>query len=324
MHEIDFFREYVEKELRALDLSGQPDELYEPVRYMLSLGGKRIRPSLVLMANELFDGNIRDARGPALGIEVFHNFTLLHDDIMDKAPLRRNQQTVHTRWNGDIAILAGDTMFVIACQLMMQSAGKRQAEVMDSFLRTAAEVCEGQQMDMNFENREDVSIQEYLEMISRKTAVLIGCSLKIGAITANSGEREQQAVCDFGRNLGIAFQLHDDLLDVYGNTEKVGKQEGGDILAGKKTILILLALQDLDKEGCRHLLGILKSRQMGVNNKIQQVKAILTNLNVRGKAESLMDAYFRKALDCLENSGLPSHKTSPLRNLADQLMVREH
>jgi len=234
MHEPAFFQSIIEEEIKKISLGSSPRELYEPIRYMLALGGKRLRPSLLLMSTELFGGNTKDAISPALGIEVFHNFTLLHDDIMDKAPLRRSQETVHKKWNPDIAILSGDTMFVKSCELMMKVDDGILRKVMTLFYETATEVCEGQQLDMNFESRSSVTIDEYIHMISLKTAMLLGCSMKTGAWIANANEADANHLYDFGKNIGIAFQLHDDILDVYGDELKFGKQVGGDIIANKK------------------------------------------------------------------------------------------
>ena len=244
MHDEKYFRELVESELAKLKLDGRPARLYEPIRYMLSLGGKRLRPVLLLMTNELFNGRIEEVINPALGIEVFHNFTLLHDDIMDKAPLRRSMETVHSKWNSDIAILSGDTMFVQSCMLMMKTNMDCMEDIMQVFFKTAIEVCEGQQSDMDFESMNDVSIDDYLHMISQKTAALIACSAFIGARCAGAEKKDADLMYDFGKNLGLAFQLHDDILDVYGEKDKFGKQVGGDIISNKKTFLLLSALNE--------------------------------------------------------------------------------
>ena len=238
MNIIKSLQELIEKELQQIQFPDRPKNLYEPIRYMLAVGGKRARPVLVLMGCEVFNGNRTEAIPAALAIEVFHNFTLLHDDIMDNAPLRRSKPTVHNKWNNSIAILSGDAMFVKACELMMQVNDKQIRTVMDIFLRTSTEVCEGQQMDMSFEKEKNVSITDYLKMIELKTAVLLGCSLQIGAIIGGADEIQSKHLYEFGKNIGIAFQLQDDLLDVFGDAEKFGKQTGGDIISNKKTFLI--------------------------------------------------------------------------------------
>ena len=225
----------ISNELGKIEYPKNPSLLYEPINYILGLGGKRMRPILVLMAHQLFDKNIEKAVSPALAIEVFHNFTLLHDDIMDKAPLRRGKQTVHEKWNDNVAILSGDTMLVQAYQLMAVVDKDIIKEVLAVFSKTAIEVCEGQQWDMDFETQSDVSIEDYLKMIEYKTAVLLGAALQIGGITAGASAQQQTHLYEFGRNMGIAFQLKDDLLDAFGSPETFGKQVGGDIMANKKT-----------------------------------------------------------------------------------------
>ncbi|HNS11012.1 MAG TPA: polyprenyl synthetase family protein [Bacteroidia bacterium] len=323
MHSPKYYQELIEKEISALSIPGSPPELYEPIRYMLSLGGKRLRPCLVLMANELFGGDISKAIGPALGIEVFHNFTLLHDDIMDNAPLRRGKATVFTKWNPNIAILSGDTMFVKSCQLMMDAEDSKRGPVLDLFFKTAAEVCEGQQFDMNFESREIVSIQEYLEMISLKTAVLLGCSLQIGSILAGAGPENAQHMYNFGKNLGIAFQLHDDILDLYAESEKFGKQVGGDILSNKKTILLLHALAHDDNEKVNELKKWLETGKAEPELKIPAVTAIFESMGVRRKAETDMENYFLRAMNDFQKVEAESSKKEMLSELAERLMVRE-
>src|SRR5476651_2411466 len=233
----------ISKAVDALKFPESPAELYEPISYILDLGGKRLRPSLLLMACDLFGGDVNKAIEPALAIEVFHNFTLMHDDIMDKAPLRRGKKTVHEKWNANVAILSGDAMMVEANKLMMKVDDPILRRVMDVFNETATGVCEGQQIDMSFEQRNNVLIDEYLNMIRLKTAVLLGGTLKIGAIIGGASLNDAQLLYSFGVNLGIAFQLQDDILDVYGDPEKFGKQVGGDILSNKKTYLLIKALE---------------------------------------------------------------------------------
>jgi len=241
-------QQIVEKYLKEIELKTEPRELYEPVKYILEIGGKRIRPSLVLAAYNLFKNDVETAINPALALEVFHNFTLLHDDIMDKADLRRNQQTVHKKWNENVAILSGDTMSIKAYELLSKIPAEFLSEVLQAFNKTALQVCEGQQLDMNFESRLDVSVEEYLEMIRLKTSVLIAVSLKIGAIMAGALRNDVHKLYDFGLNLGLAFQLQDDYLDAYGDVQAFGKKIGGDIVANKKTFLLIKALETSDKE----------------------------------------------------------------------------
>lgn len=323
MHSPKYYQELIEKEISTLSIPVSPVELYEPIRYMLSLGGKRLRPCLILMANELFGGDVSKAIRPALGIEVFHNFTLLHDDIMDNAPLRRGKATVFTKWNPNIAILSGDTMFVKSCQLMMEAEDSKRGPVMDLFFRTAAEVCEGQQFDMNFESREDVSIKEYIEMITLKTAVLLGCSLQIGSILAGASAKNAQHMYDFGKNLGIAFQLHDDILDLYAEADKFGKQVGGDILSNKKTILLLHALAHSDTDKVNELKKWLNTGKAEPELKISAITAVFESMDVRRKAETDMENYFLRAMNDFQKVDAETSKKEVLSELAERLMVRE-
>jgi len=324
MEPLKQYKDLIESGLQKLEIPASPSELYEPIRYMLSLGGKRLRPSLVLMGCDLFGGDINLALPAALGIEVFHNFTLLHDDIMDKAPLRRSHPTVHAKWNSGVAILSGDAMFVKSCQLMMQTEEKHFRAVMDLFLQTALEVCEGQQLDMNYEQAESVSIEEYLRMIRLKTAVLLGCALETGAIIAGASAKEANTIREVGNNLGIAFQLHDDLLDVYGHAEKFGKQPGGDLLSNKKTFLLLTALADADASERKELNHWLNEKNPDPKSKIDAMQQIFSRLNIREKTDQKTNSFFRKAMDLLDQVTIPLAKKESLQQLADALMVREH
>lgn len=306
-----------------MDLSGQPSELYDPIRYMMQLGGKRIRPVLVLMANELFGGKEELAMPAALGIEVFHNFTLLHDDIMDKAPLRRAKPTVHVKWNSDIAILSGDTMFVRACQLMTSVESRNMKKVLDIFYKTAVEVCEGQQMDMNFETAQTVTIQDYIHMISLKTAVLLGASLAIGAVCADASEKDTASIYEFGKNLGIAFQLHDDILDVYADQEKFGKQVGGDIIANKKTFLLLKAMEMAKGDDAAQLRHWLTVKDFNSAEKVKAVTGIYDRIGIKALSEKEMDKYFTLSMDNLHSISVHADGKEQLIRLAEQLMVRE-
>ncbi|MFM2206457.1 MAG: hypothetical protein RL213_432 [Bacteroidota bacterium] len=323
MHGPRHFQLAVEARLASLEIGDRPKALYDPIRYMLELGGKRMRPALLLMANELFGGQEDAAIGPALGIEVFHNFTLLHDDIMDKAPLRRGRPTVHTRWSPDVAILSGDTMFVRSCQLMMQAPLHCRNEVLDDFFRTAVEVCEGQQLDMDFETLEKVTIDEYIEMIGLKTAVLLGCSLRIGALIGGASVEAADYLYRFGKSLGIAFQLHDDLLDAFGDPEKFGKQVGGDIIANKKTFLLLSAISLATGPTATELQNLLEAKSFDPPMKVSAVKAVFEKLGVRELTEREINRYFEEAMSALDAVPVQESRKEPLRQLAEQLMVRE-
>jgi len=312
-----------EIELYTANLTKQPAELYDPISYILHLGGKRMRPALLLMACEMFDGDIQKALKPALGIETFHNFTLLHDDIMDKAPLRRNKATVHERWNNDIAILSGDTMFVKSYQLMMHVEDSKLREVLDIFCKTAVEVCEGQQYDMNFESLDKVSIDEYLHMITLKTAVLLAASLQIGGILGGANTIDAHHLYEFGKNIGIAFQLQDDILDVYGDSAKFGKQVGGDILSNKKTYLLLSALEIATGEILEELKAWIENKNFIAAEKVTAITAIYTKLSIRKIAESKMHEFHQKAMHHYHALSVDTEKKNMLLQFSESLLVRE-
>jgi len=301
-----------------------PAELYEPISYILSLGGKRMRPSLLLLACDLFGGDVEAAIPPALAIEVFHNFTLMHDDIMDNAPLRRGRMTVHERWNKNVGILSGDVMLVESYKLMMQVPERILRAVLDIFNKTAVGVCEGQQMDMDFETRDNVCIPEYLDMIRLKTSVLLGGALKIGALIGGADVKDAELLNNFGEHLGVAFQLQDDILDVYGDPEKFGKQVGGDIISNKKTYLLIKALELSDDRLTRELLGWMALKEFDSNEKVAAVTEIYNSLNVRKYAEDAMETYADKAFFELNKINLPETHKQYLRDFADGLLVREN
>lgn len=320
---VEQLQQEVEFQLSQLDFPQRPASLYDPLRYMLSLGGKRMRPVLVLLANDLFAGKMDQAMPAALGVEVFHNFTLLHDDIMDKAPLRRGKSTVHEKWNGNIAILSGDAMFVKSCQLITKVPATAVPVVMNLFLKTALEVCEGQQLDMDFETRETVDVDEYIEMIKLKTAVLVGACLGIGAHIAGATAEEVKHVYDFGVNLGIAFQLQDDILDVYGDELKFGKQVGGDIIANKKTFLLLSALNKASGETASKLQHWLNYQGDDNLSKVNAIKEIYRTLQVKESAETKMNTLYAEALSHLDALPIDQNRSAALRKLSSMLMLRE-
>jgi len=309
----------ISDELGKIEYPKNPSLLYEPIDYILGLGGKRMRPILVLMAHQLFDKNIEKAISPALAIEVFHNFTLLHDDIMDKAPLRRGQQTVHEKWNANVAILSGDTMLVQAYQLMADVDKSIVKPTLEVFSKAAIEVCEGQQWDMDFETQENVSIDDYLKMIECKTAVLLGAALQIGGITAGAFTQEQEHLYEFGRNMGIAFQLKDDLLDAFGNPETFGKQVGGDIMANKKTYLYLKALALANKNQHSDLVQYFSTNDAS-EAKVEAVKSIFTNLDIHHLTTELMKEYHKKAM--LHLDAIESDSKAPLLDFSALLLDR--
>jgi len=306
-------------ELSRIEYPKTPSLLYEPIDYILGLGGKRMRPILVLMAYQLFDKNIEKAFSPALAIEVFHNFTLLHDDIMDNAPLRRGQKTVHEKWNSNVAILSGDTMLVQAYQLMAEVDNTIVKQVLAVFSKAAIEVCEGQQWDMDFETQSDVSIPDYLKMIEYKTAVLLGAALQIGGITSGASKEEQNHLYAFGRDLGIAFQLKDDLLDAFGDAATFGKQVGGDIMANKKTYLYLKALALTDgtqRQNLEQYFSTNDSSQV----KVDAVKTIFSNLEIPELTTNLMREYHARAMENL--AAIDSENKEPLLAFSALLMDR--
>ena len=304
----------------SLPFSQTPATLYDPCRYLLQLGGKRIRPVLCLMGNELFNDISEDAWYGAFGIELFHNFTLIHDDIMDKAPLRRGQPTLHAKYGLTAGILCGDVMSIYAYD---QLAYIKNAlpQVLHLFNRTAIEVCEGQQLDMDFETRNDVSIDEYIHMITLKTSVLLACSLKMGALVGGGLGDNANKLYEFGKNMGIAFQLQDDYLDAYGDTEKLGKQNGGDIKANKKTYLLLKALENADVAQRKEIEGLLQ--QDDSDTKVQAMLSLYAATGADGQCRNAVAAYSQKAFGCLEDVAIPSVRKKPLYELASYLLKRD-
>ena len=299
----------------------EPKSLYEPNRYFLQLGGKRIRPVLCLMGNELFDEMNSDAWKVATAIELFHNFTLIHDDIMDKAPLRRGMQTVHVRYGESTALLAGDVMLVTAYEYLNKISGKYISPVINLFNKTAKEVCEGQQLDMDFENSPIVEFNEYLDMISLKTSVLLAASLKMGAILGGALERNQNLIYEFGRKLGLAFQVQDDYLDAFGDPEKFGKQLGGDIKSNKKTFLLIHAFESASPAQKERLTQLLKSSEA---DKVELVLDIFRECKIDKWANELKEKYINQAFAHLEDIAVLSNRKEPLKQLALFLTQRQY
>ena len=312
----------VEKHIQSLNIPDTPPELYEPVRYILSLGGKRIRPALVILACDMFAGEVASALIPAVAIEIFHNFTLLHDDIMDRSERRRGSPTVHVKYNENVAILSGDVMSILASRLMNQAPGAVLNVVHEVYTLTAMQVCEGQQMDMNFEKLLSVTEEEYLTMIELKTAVLIAASLKIGAILGGSSQRDAEDLYEFGRNLGIAFQLQDDLLDTYGDPAVMGKNQGTDIVDNKKTFLVIQALESASGTQKEELLAWLKEEKFDPKEKIKAVTVIFDALNVKEVTEKRIRDYYQQALANLETLNRSQDRKTELYNFASFLMNR--
>jgi geranylgeranyl diphosphate synthase type II len=310
----------ISSEIESTSYGQSPTELYEPISYMMALGGKRLRPVLVLMACQLFDSNVSKAINAAHAIEVFHNFTLVHDDIMDNAPLRRGQQTVYTKWNMPIAILSGDLMMIKATQLLCETETNELKALLDMFNKTAIEVCEGQQIDMNFEARNDVTHEEYIRMISLKTSVLLAASLHIGAKIGGSSDEAAQHLYDFGKNIGIAFQIQDDILDSFGEGVKVGKKIGGDIASNKKTLLLIELLSACHKDD-RALLEKLIN-ETNEEAKIMGVLELYKKYQVKEFAEAEKSKYLNLAFQSLDKVKSNVEAKKLLSDTANELMTR--
>jgi geranylgeranyl diphosphate synthase, type II len=323
MQTFDSLLAKVNKALKAERFDKEPGDLYESISYTLSLGGKRIRPVLVLLACDLFNGDIGEALNAAVAVEVFHNFTLIHDDIMDKAPIRRGKETVYKKWNPNVAILAGDTMYAKAIEYLLRLDDRHLKLVLEVFTQTAIDVCEGQQFDMNYEKSEKVSIDDYIKMICLKTAALIGASLKIGAFIADAEGTDADHLQEFGRNLGIAFQLKDDLLDVFGDEKKFGKKTGNDIVTNKKTFLYLKAFEKAKGMVRDRLVYYFVNATLDPEAKIAEVKELYTRLGIKEDTEKAMEKYYKLALFHLNAIKIPEKRKTELNNLADKLMVRE-
>lgn len=322
MHPIAYYQQVVAQYFENANLQKEPANLYAPVTYILSLGGKRIRPVLTLMAAEVFNADCREALPAAIAVEIFHNFSLVHDDIMDDAPLRRGNQTVHEKWNINTGILSGDAMLILAYQYFEQYKPATFMALAKLFSKTALEVCEGQQWDVDFEDRNDVTEPEYLKMIEYKTAVLLGAAMKMGGIVANTSDENCNLIYDFGRFLGIAFQLQDDYLDAFGNPETFGKQVGGDIIENKKTFLYLKALEYGSADEKDALLHWFASQPEDATQKIDAVKALFTTTGADAATKAAIEAYTLKAFATLEQMDIAHEKKELLRAFGQNLMKR--
>ena len=322
MLKVDDIQNLINQYIDNQSFTGTPSELYAPIEYILRQGGKRMRPTLCLLSCDMFGGNIDDCMIPAVATEIFHNFTLVHDDIMDQAPLRRGMETVYHKWNSDIALLSGDTMLIKAFQYVLAMKKDYSYDVFAELCKVALEVCEGQQFDLNFETQEEVSLDSYLEMIRLKTAVLLASVLKIGAIVAGADVKNQKTVYDFGINIGMAFQLQDDIFDCYGDVNVFGKMIGGDISDNKKTYLYLKALElatDEDKETLSRLFQMPKGRD---ENKIKMVLNIYDKYDVKNVVTGLMSEYYEKSLQNLDNIDIPEDRKQILKDYAAYLYTR--
>ena len=324
MHSIPQLQSLIAQAIGEDDFHLQARGIEEPVRYFLQIGGKRLRPALVLMATDLFGGDVKAALPAALAIEYYHNFTLIHDDVMDNAPLRRGHQTIHTKWDTNTAILAGDALLVLAYRSLAMCNPAHLPQLLQVFNKSSLEVCEGQQFDLEFEKRDMVTDTEYLQMIRLKTAVLLGAALQMGAILADAPARDAEQIYTFGVQMGIAFQLQDDVLDVYGDMAAFGKQVGGDILADKKTLLLIKAFESADLQQQQVLRQWLNTPSANPVEKVTAVTAIYNELQVRELAEQVVGEHAAEAMRCLDAVGVPDERKEIIRAFASQLLSRQY
>ncbi|PWK20832.1 polyprenyl synthetase family protein [Xanthomarina spongicola] len=322
MQQVPYYQEAFVSFLNSFTVNRKPESLYNPINYILKLGGKRLRPVLTLMSAELFNCNYKKALNAALSIEVFHNFSLIHDDIMDDAPLRRGQETVHEKWDLNTGILSGDAMLIMAYQLFENYSPETFQALAKLFSKTALEVCEGQQFDVDFETRDDVTILEYLKMIEYKTAVLIGAAMKMGAIVANASEEDQNLIYDFGKNLGIAFQLQDDYLDAFGDPKTFGKQVGGDIIENKKTYLYIKAVEFSEEDKKTELMHLYSLNTKDHSEKIKTAKQIFISSGSAKATQNEIQNYTSKAFLVLDKLHISEENKEALRQFGEQLMNR--
>ena len=310
--------------LEQLPYDRRPASLYEPIRYVLSMGGKRIRPVLMLLSYNLFKEDPETILMPACALETYHNYTLLHDDLMDNADLRRGHETVHKKWNANTAILSGDSMLVLAYQRMQQCSSDKMAEVLALFTETALEIGEGQEYDMAFEHRDDVSEEEYIEMIRLKTSVLLACALKIGAILAGASKEDADNLYRFGEQIGLAFQLQDDFLDVYGDTRVFGKAIGGDITSNKKTFMLINALNHANEEQRRHLESWISATEFDRNEKVAAVTRLYNEIGIDRMAQDKIAYYFEQSRKYLQAVSVDESRKAELAAYAQRMMNRQY
>ena len=313
----------IQEAISSIEYPQTAKNLFAPIQYTLSMGGKRIRPLLTLMSTKLFGGDIEKAITPAIGIETFHNFTLLHDDLMDNADMRRNNPTVHKKWDANTAILSGDAMQIMAYQMIAKAPAANLEQAISLFSNTAIEICEGQQYDMEFETRDDVSKDEYIEMIRLKTAVLLGCALKMGAIIAGADYKDAELIYTFGEKIGLAFQLKDDLLDTYADEAKFGKRIGGDILNNKKTYLMLSALEASSEVQLKEAMSWMSLTDYVDQDKISFFVDLYNKTNAAKQCEDLMDLYYKQGMEALKAINVEEASKNELYTLANNLMYRE-
>lgn len=319
---LELFNNQLDQEIKQIEVR-EPQNLYKPITYTLNMGGKRVRPLLVLMAYNMYNDDVQNAFHVANAIEMFHNFTLLHDDIMDNAELRRNYQTVHLKYSNEAAILSGDAMSILSYEYLSKCQSPNFTKIFNLFTQTALAICEGQQYDMDFETRNDVTVDEYLKMISLKTAVLLASALKLGSLVANAPDTDCQLLYNFGFNLGMAFQLQDDLLDSFGDTETFGKNIGGDIVSNKKTFLLLKALELAKGDQFNQLNNLIEESNFIREEKIEKVKNIFQELGVVKLSQVKMEEYYNLAIENLNKLDLPDSKKQILLDTAQKMMKRK-
>ena len=322
MYTFDELSERINRIIRDLQIPGSPVELYEPIRYILSMGGKRVRPVLALMSANLFKDDIEDALPPAVSIELFHNFTLIHDDIMDHAAVRRNFPTVHTKWNTNIGILSGDALNIYAYGHLLTSRKDKLFRLLEIFNETALEVCEGQQLDMNYETEREITMEEYLRMIRLKTAVLLAGAMKIGALVADATEEQIQHAYNCGMNLGMAFQIQDDYLDTYGDANLFGKTIGGDILSNKKTFLLVHAMQTLPSASKEKLFSEMDEPDPDKKHKISAIRDLFDQAKSPEVSRKVMEDYYSEGMKELKLTGVPPERRAIIEELAEKLVSR--
>lgn len=322
MYNIDQLQELYEEFYSRNRFDYDPNGLYEPVRHIMSIKGKRIRPMLLLMACDMFGGDVKNALNAAFALEIFHNFTLVHDDVMDNADIRRGITTVHKKYGLNAAILAGDAMLSYSYKYLMKLNSPRLHEALDVFTNTSIQIFEGQQMDLDFEHRTDVSVSEYLKMIEYKTSVLLAASLQIGGIAANASNQDQERLYEFGLNLGLSFQIKDDWLDTFGEKSKVGKKIGGDIIQNKKTYLLTTALHDADNKQRDELLKLLAVTNE--HTKLEGIMHLLHDLDIKSKTEYKIDELYYASLKSLEQINLPVERKADVRHLAESIYNRDY
>ena len=324
MHNYNHYLRLVNGAIENINYPKQPAKLYEPIAYTMALGGKRVRPVLTLMTCEAMGGDLQKAINPALGIELFHNYTLVHDDVMDRADLRRGKPTVHTRWDNNVAILCGDAMLTMATQAMSRVDDDIVAPIMEVFNETAMKIYEGQQYDMDYEQRNDVTVDEYMKMIRLKTSVLLGCSCKVGAIVARTDKENADKIYDMAVNLGIAFQLQDDYLDVWGDPATFGKEIAGDIVNNKKTFLLINAIHQAGGNDAKALKHWLSESNAPKQEKIQGVTALYEKLGIKDQARNAIVNYSHKALDLLHETKMSYDAYKVFESIINQLADRDH